>query len=626
MPAPTTPASSTNSFTPINAPILGVSDLESAPLGNLSPSPASSFNPGHLILGQITSVTQLSDVQPTDWAYQALQSLVERYGCIVGYPDSTYRGNNALTRFEFAAGLNACLDRINEIIASGLADVATREDLETVQRLQEEFAAELAMLRGRVDALEARTDELEANQFSTTTKLNGEVIFSIAAASGAYPGAGDPDATPAILSHTDGAPGDDAQFALFQRTRLNLTTSFTGSDLLITGLQSYNYLSDPSSIQGTLGYTDVLGLNASQVRLNTEPQFPGINPQTFTPNTANDFRLYKLLYIFPSGLDNLTLFAGTNAETTDAFPAITPFASDTQGAISRFAGYNAAVRVSGGTSGTGLASAFGLIWTPSPVVDFRALYGSVNAALPQNNPLTGESLASGDVTPLGAGLFNGSSVAAAQLTLSPSSNFELGINYAHSYHQINILGTGLTSADIGSVLFNPASRCDTVGFGAAAGGFGCSATDGGDFDRGATLVTIGSEPIRMNSIGASMSWRLTDKLTFAASGAYIFADLVNVNASTDFSSWMVGLHAQDIFGESNTAGLIFGKPLSRVSTGGEALDRFENATPLHLEGYLSFQVNDHINITPGVFVLFNPEGYSGNNTVTTGVLRTSFTF
>lgn len=344
MPAPTTPAPATNSFTPINSPILGVSDLESAPLGNLSTSPASST------LGQITSVTQLSDVQPTDWAYQALQSLVERYGCIVGYPDSTYRGNNALTRFEFAAGLNACLDRINEIIASGLADVATREDLETVQRLQEEFAAELAMLRGRVDVLEARTEELEANQFSTTTKLNGEVIFSIAAASGAYPGASDPDATPAILSYTDGAPGDDAQFAFFQRTRLNLTTSFTGSDLLITGLQSYNYLSDPSSIQGTLGYTDVLGLNASQVRLNTESQFPGINPQTFTPNTANDFRLYKLLYIFPSGLDNLTLFAGTNAETTDAFPAITPFASDTQGAISRFAGYNAAVRVSGGTS------------------------------------------------------------------------------------------------------------------------------------------------------------------------------------------------------------------------------------------------------------------------------------
>ena len=46
-------------------------------------------------LAQINSVSSLSDVQPTDWAYEALRSLVERYGCIVGYPDQTYRGNRA---------------------------------------------------------------------------------------------------------------------------------------------------------------------------------------------------------------------------------------------------------------------------------------------------------------------------------------------------------------------------------------------------------------------------------------------------------------------------------------------------------------------------------------------------
>lgn len=61
----------------------------------------------------VTSVSQLSDVKPTDWAFQALQSLVERYGCIAGYPDKTFRGNRAITRYEFAAGLNACMDRIN---------------------------------------------------------------------------------------------------------------------------------------------------------------------------------------------------------------------------------------------------------------------------------------------------------------------------------------------------------------------------------------------------------------------------------------------------------------------------------------------------------------------------------
>lgn len=143
---------------------------------SLTPVGVSDLEDGEY-MDQVTSVTQLSDVQPTDWAFQALQSLVERYGCIAGYPDGTYKGNRAMTRFEFAAGLNACLDRITELIAAATSNLVTREDLAVLQRLQEEFSAELAALRGRVDSLEARTSELEANQFSTTTKLNGEVLF-----------------------------------------------------------------------------------------------------------------------------------------------------------------------------------------------------------------------------------------------------------------------------------------------------------------------------------------------------------------------------------------------------------------------------------------------------------------
>ncbi len=127
----------------------------------------------------VSSVSQLSDVRPTDWAFTALQSLVERYGCIAGYPDRTFRGKQATSRYEFAAGLNACLDKINEIISAGLADKVSKEDLATLQKLQEEFAAELVTLRGRVDALDAKTAKLEAQQFSTTTKLYGQAIFGL---------------------------------------------------------------------------------------------------------------------------------------------------------------------------------------------------------------------------------------------------------------------------------------------------------------------------------------------------------------------------------------------------------------------------------------------------------------
>ena len=80
-------------------------------------------------MAQVTSVSGLRDVQPTDWAYQALQSLVERYGCIAGYPNKTNRGDRALTRYEFAASLNACLQRVNELIATATSELVHPEDL-----------------------------------------------------------------------------------------------------------------------------------------------------------------------------------------------------------------------------------------------------------------------------------------------------------------------------------------------------------------------------------------------------------------------------------------------------------------------------------------------------------------
>ncbi|MCC5667501.1 iron uptake porin [Nostoc sp. CHAB 5784] len=528
-------------------------------------------------LAQVTSVSQLSDVQPTDWAFQALQSLVERYGCIAGYPNQTYRGNRAMTRYEFAAGLNACLERINELIATATGDLVKKEDLATLQKLQEEFAAELATLRGRVDAVEARTAELEANQFSTTTKLNGEVIIAGVGASG-------------------GAPNDsDPNIILVNRVRLNLTTSFTGKDLLITGLQAYNFLGGADgqgSLQQSLGLASPL-LSASSARTSFEPQFPGLNVNTLSGVGANSVQVYKLLYIFPVA-NKLTLFGGTAAETSDAFPAITPFYGEGQESISRFAGLNPVVRISGGTSGTGLASAAGFIFNISPNLDLRALYGNPNANLTQKSAT--EALPGVSTTPLGAGLFSGSSVIATQLTFKPSPALDIGLNYAHSYHEINILGTGLISGDIDALA------------GVATG-----------------------TPVTLNSVGGTVTWRLSPKIALSGYGAALFVDASSnsVNASTTFTSWMAGVHFRDLFKSGNTAGIIFGQPLFRTDTGGSAqlTPTGENrATPYHLEGYYRLQVSDNISITPGAFILFNPEGNSNNETTTVGVLRTTFTF
>ncbi|ARV58694.1 S-layer protein [Nostocales cyanobacterium HT-58-2] len=552
--------------------------LNAVPSSTLSTAAKSSnLSQASNTVAQVTSVSQLSDVQPTDWAAQALQSLVERYGCIAGYPNGTYRGNRAMTRYEFAAGLNACLDRVNELIATGTSDLVTKEDLATLQKLQEEFATELATLRGRVDALEAHTAELEANQFSTTTKLSGEVIF-------------------AGIGATGGAPGrDDPNIILVNRVRLNLNTSFTGKDLLITGLQSHNFLggvSGSGSLQESLGLASSQGFSASSARVGFEPQFPGVDVKTLTTTGANDLELYKLLYIFPVA-DKLTLFAGTAAEVSDAFPAVTPFAGEGQEAISRFAGLNPVLRVSGGTSGSGLASAAGFIFNISKQVDLRALYGSVNANIPSSAADVSPGVSG---TPLGAGVFGGSSVVAAQLTVKPTSYLDIALNYANSYHEINILGTGLTSSDIGAL----------------AG------------------VPLGI-PVKLNSFGGTVTWRLSPKVALSGYGAAIFVDDSSgrVDASTTFTSWMAGVHFNDLFKEGNNAGILFGQPLYRTSADGDArlADAGVNrAVPYHLEAYYRFKLNDNISITPGAFVLFNPEGDSRNDTTTVGVLRTTFTF
>ena len=70
------------------------------------------------LLQQVTSVNQFNDVYPTDWAYQALVRLVKTYGCVAGYPNGNFRGYIPITRYEAAALLASCLDRVTEMVGT----------------------------------------------------------------------------------------------------------------------------------------------------------------------------------------------------------------------------------------------------------------------------------------------------------------------------------------------------------------------------------------------------------------------------------------------------------------------------------------------------------------------------
>lgn len=333
---------------------------------------------------QVTSVSQLSDVQPTDWAFQALQSLVERYGCIAGYPNGTYRGNWPMTRYEFAAGLNACLDRVNEIIATATSELVTKEDLATLQRLQEEFSAELATLRGRVDTLEARTAELEANQFSTTTKLTGQVVMAITDVLG-----GD---------NVNGVDAKDNNTTLGARARVELNTSFTGSDTLFTRIQANNILNpNIGTPEGSLFFAGEDG--------------------------TTDAFLDALWYRF-SLTDSTEVIAIANAGAADDVTnTVNLFDGDGAfGALSTFGTRNPIYYQMDG-AGLGVTQNF----SEALALSLAYLGSSPNDPSADN------------------GIFNGPYGALAQLTFQPSDRLTVGLTYINAYNQE--LGAGSTRAN-----------------------------------------------------------------------------------------------------------------------------------------------------------------------------------
>lgn len=75
-------------------------------------------------MAQVTSVSQLSDVQPTEWSYQAISNLISRYGCVAGFPNGTFEPGQHATRAQMAALVNACLDRVTDFQSAQGAQLA----------------------------------------------------------------------------------------------------------------------------------------------------------------------------------------------------------------------------------------------------------------------------------------------------------------------------------------------------------------------------------------------------------------------------------------------------------------------------------------------------------------------
>jgi hypothetical protein len=532
-------------------------------------------------VAQVTSVSQLSDVKPTDWAFTALQSLVERYGCIAGYPDSTFRGKQSTSRYEFAAGLNACLDKVNEIISAGLADKVSKEDLATLQKLQEEFAAELAILRGRVDALDAKTAKLEAQQFSTTTKLSGLAFFNITGATASAPVRAERPASgnvfAAPLRGVGGVPStvnrSNPNVTFGYYLFLNLTTSFTGKDALVTQLVTGNGNSPANNFVSS-GFTNTWGT-------------PFLDQTGVPGGNANSFYIRELFYSFPVA-SNVNVAIGPRLNFYRYFDG-NRFTNFVTGATS----FNS----NGSTLSNAVDRGSGAVvtWTINPQFRLTAAYLGENTEFltaPNNNTSSNPE----------QGLFGGTNTLSAELVYSPSRDANIRFLYTRS----NIKTTG---GFIGGATAEPLP----YGF----------ADDG----LGGPINNATADTIILN-----FDWLVTKGFGVFGRYSYGSTNISPINAavqggSVNVNAFQFGLAFPDLFKESALAVLSFVVPHSYSSGRNFLLSGGgDGATQYDLEMSYYYPISKNIAIVPAFYAIFNPNSFSTNPTVFVGNLRTQFSF
>jgi BMFP domain-containing protein YqiC len=447
---------------------------------------------------QVNSVAELSDVDPNSWAFQALKSLVERYGCIEGYPSKKYLGNRPLSRYEFAAGLNACLDKVGEQIAAATASLATKDDLAVVQRLQEEFKTELATLRGRTDALEAKVKELEAQQFSTTTKLDGSAVFNI---TGGSAGGGNVVSNPFSTTAGTVVPGNAANTSFTGRTTLNFRTSFTGKDQLRIRVRGFT----GSDISQTLGAGTGVGTLFTS---GTNPNSNGLSTATFD----------KVYYTTPIFADNVRIWIGPNLQGIDIIDGNQFAGGDDENTFSTV--MHSYSPLLSGIVHSGPGAAFD--WKISDQFSFRGLYLAGNG---------GQSFGFGN-----GGLTGGKTKLSAELEFKPSPDAAIRLQYAY----INAQNGGLAST-----IFGGGTNAVLVGTDPTF------ASVGGALARNAQTSVF----------GVNADWAITPSIgifgRYSTGDTSIPGGIGNVTSN----SYHVGFSFPDLFAKGNLAGVAYGQPI-----------------------------------------------------------------
>ena len=580
---------------------------------------------------QITNISQFGDVQPTDWAYQALNNLVEQYGCVAGYPNGTFKGAKPLSRFEAAALLNSCLDRVTE---------ATDE----LKRLAQEFERELTLINGKITGLEKKIGKLEATQFSTTTKLQGEATFDIGAVSfgGSQYANSTANGSTAPTNNSNKYSGNNNRnwggLSFNYDLRLNLNTSFTGKDLLYTRLRSGNF---------------------SNSVFNGNPYSLLALDKAFAPTGGNNVvNIDRLYYRFPVGKE-FTAVIGPRARNTEAL-AITPTFYRGGDILDVFTLNGAPATYNKATG-----AAFALIWKQQVKKGNPFFAASTSYVAPNgdnSNPAAGGIATSGS----GGSFLTQIGWAGPQFALTAAWRYgqcnqnltRRGTQFANQNLPCSE-GVGTTGV---SPFWSGNSSSNNLALNAAwqpissglipsvSLGWGISAISSANFNG----YNANSQIPGGNPTGS-----LASGFTSQAS-AQPFPNYGDVRNITQMQSWQLGLQWNDLLAKGNAAGFSFGQPTyvtalsqnrirspyrnfttttnrGRSRTGTYSAYNGFNDNPngpndgnFAFEWWYKFQVSNNISITPAIFYLSRPNGqYTGNgftNNAFGGLVQTQFKF
>ncbi len=548
-------------------------------------------------MSQVTNVTQLRDVSPGDWAFEALRSLVERYGCIAGYPDGTYRGNRATTRYEFAAGLNACLQQIERIIQTGGEGAVTRQDLEALQRLTQEFQTELTSLGTRVDLLEGRVAFLEEHQFSPTTKLSGLVWFNLTGAT-----AGDdvkvetsninpplelrPAARNSITNQPIVQNAKDPQITFSDLVWLTLESSFTGKDSLVTQLVAGNGIS-PANSYASAGLFNTFGT----------PFFDQTAGSEIT-GSRNNVVLRELFYRFPLGNKFQVVFGPRvnwyryfdNNAFTFILNGANTFNSNSSSLLNTI------------DRGSGLV----LLWDINQKLKLHLGYlGENDEFLPGQFGFNSSSNPS-------KGLFNATYTATAELTFSPTDKINLRLLYNYS------------SIDPTIPIFDENGNQTGLGVGGAVGEPIYGVADdgfGGSIDNAIA-----------HTFSVNFDWLVTSSLGVFGRYTYATTNIDPItpgrpNGHINAQAFQAGLGFPDLGKPGALATLSFMIPFD-VLKGGKflAAGAGDGGTQYEIEASYYYPINRNIALVPAFYLIGNPNNFDDNSTIYVGNLRFQFAF